>query len=390
MPGQANGGESASAALSAAVESAAASNFGTGADSLPLNVPAPVVADDKAEKDSAEQKARNIFRKLQGDGDEEENADTDELEGTAADNDEGEEAGEADAEDASAQDQQAATSQAQGSDAEKAGKLKEATESLVRDGWTLADLEKLAPERVLELGTKARARQQAQDRFGSTKAQEVAQLKARLAELEGGAPQQPATEQQQQSPAAVASSSPPDAVMKVLKENMAKLGELASPEAAAVLEQTLTHIYTAASAQATQQMQQQLTAITAASEQQMLATARKALVTEFPDIKDEAKYGEVLKKTAALAKTGYYGPGDLESCMRDACRTMFQPTIKDVQRQMVERSKRAKNGQPDVGQQQASKEQKAASPTDLAKSALRGLKAGKSPEAVRRKLAAGR
>jgi hypothetical protein len=375
------------------VDDTAPANFGDGADALPLNAPQPSASkDDAAEKDSAEKKTREILRRLKKEaGDEVESDDAPDDEELDEDPDApaGEDAGTAEGDD-----KPAGEGEKKPSDEQNAAALATAQESLVRDGWTLADLEKLPPERVLELGAKARQRQQAGDRFGSQKAQEIAQLKAKLAELEGTPTNNPAAQhQQQQPPAQAAKPSAEDPVIKGLKEKLSKLGELASPEAQAVIEEALTHVYTAASTGVQQQLvqqQQQLAAHLQAVERQMLTTARKSLVGEFPAIKDDAKWAEVQKKAAALAKTGYYGPGDLDSCVRDACKTLFTPALKDVQRKMLEKSKRAKEGQPDAGQQRSAQDAPKLTPEAISKRALQLMQKGKTPEQARRMALAGK
>lgn len=386
------GGTDAPAGTSPAA-AAASSNSSSAAESLPLSVPTTATTDGDGGKADAEKKARGIFQKLakQNAGEDEDGGDgddVDELDGDGGDG-EGIDAGKADADETAA-----GKGAAKPSDAPKPEALDEAREALVRDSWTLADLAKLPPERVLELGAKARQRQQAQDRFGSSKAQEVAALKAKLAELEGTPANNPQQGQQQQqaAPNKSAIDAANDPFLKGLKEQMSKLGELASPEAQAVIEQALTSVYAASNAQAQQRvatLQQQFATIQAATERQLLTAARKSLGKEFPDLKDDTKWGEVQTKAKAFAKSGLYGPGDMEKLIRDVSATMFQPGIKDVQRQMVERSKRAKNGQVDVGQQAAPKPERPLTGEEKSKAILKQLQAGKSPDAARRKVLAG-
>jgi hypothetical protein len=391
---QDTGGTDAPAGTNTVADDAPA-NFGDGADALPLNAPPPSPSkDDAAEKDSAEKKSRDILRRLKkeaGDDVESDDAlDDEELDEELDTDTEVDDAGTAEADN-----KPAGKGKGQPPDDEQATALAAAQEALIRDSWTLADLEKLPPERVLELGAKARQRQQAGDRFGSQKAQEIAQLKAKLAELEGTAPNNPAAapQQQQQNPAQAAKPSADDPVIAGLKQKLSKLGELASPEAQAVIEEALTHVYTAASTGVQQQMvqqQQQLAAHMAAVERQMLTSARKSLVREFPAIKEDAKWADVQKKAVALAKTGYYGPGDLDSCVRDACKTLFTPALKDVQRKMLEKSKRAKEGQPDAGQQRSAQDAPKLTPEAISKRALQLMQKGKTPEQARRMALAGK
>lgn len=363
----------------------ASSNSGSAADSLPLSVPTTATVDDGGKAD-AEKRARDIFKKLAKEAggedatvENEDGDDDEELDG-AGEGDDAANAGEAKADKTASE-----KKPEKQSDAPTPEALNEAREALVRDSWTLADLEKLPPGRVLELGTKARQRQQAADRFGSTKAQEVAALKAKLAELEGS----PNNNPQQGQNAAVdgaAKVAADDPVIKGIKEKLSKLGELASPEAQAAIEDALSHVYTSARSQMNEQVQQQLAQITASTERQMLSAARKSLQSDYPDLKDDAKFADVVKKAGAFAKTGLYGPDDMEKLITDVCKTMFTPGIKDVQRKMLERTKKAKDGQPDVGQQGAAEKAKPLSPEEKSRAILRQMQKGATAQQARRKV----
>ncbi len=374
-----------SPAGNSASSKASPSNSSEAADSLPLSVPSQSIASEgDGGNTDADKQARAIFRKLAKEaGGEEETDDggkADELDADKLDDD--------GAPPAKAEEDRkpAGKKEEKSSDAAKPSPeaINDAREALVRDGFTLSDLEKLPPERLLELGSRRKQQQQAQDRFGSTKAQELAALKARLAELEPNANNPQQQRQQANTEAAKNQANSSDPVLAGIKEKLSKLGELASPEAQAAIEDALSHVYTSARETISSQVSAQLAAMTAATEQQLVKAARTALSGEFPDLKDDAKFSKVMEKATAFARSGYYGVGDMEALIKDAAATMFQPTIKDVQRQMLERSRKARDGQPDVGQQTAQKP-KALTPDERAKSILKDLAAGKSPEQARRR-----
>lgn len=385
-------GDTDAPADTASATAADAANSGNSLGSFPLSSSPDANADGK-EKDSAETKARSIFKKLEksagGEDDEDDDAEAAELDDDEQDGEGAE--GKADDDDAeSVEEKPEKLSDAKEPTAEE---VNSASEALVRDGWTLADLKKLLPGRVLELGAKARQRQQDQDRFGGTKAREIADLRKKLAELEGTAPNNPLANAQQQGTAQNADTAQPaidanDPVLKSMKEKLAKLGELASPEAQAVLEDALTSMYGAINTNVQARVQQQIAAITQVTEQQLVKSARKSLSEEFPDLKDDEKFKAVEKKAAAFAKTGFYGPGDMEALFRDVCATMFQPGLKDIQRKMLERSRKAKDGQVDAGQQGAAKAdtEKDASPEDQSRSIFRNLQKGRTIKQARNRV----
>lgn len=375
MEGSTNAGTEARTGSNASAV-AAPSNSGNAADSLPLSVPTTANVDDGGKAD-AEKKARDIFKKLakEASGEDASDQSSDDAPEPDADDDvDGDDAGKADASAASAE-----KKPEKSPDAPTPEALNEAREALVRDGFTLADLEKLSPERVIQLGQHRKGQQQKQDGFGSTKAREVAELKAKLAELEGNPHPQPDA-----AKAPVIDADDP--VMKAITDKLSVLGDVASPEARAAIEDALKHVYTSARSQMNEQVQQQLAQITASTERQMLSAARKSLSSDYPDLKDDAKFADVVKKAGAFAKTGLYGPDDMEKLITDVCKTMFTPGIKDVQRKMLERTKKARDGQPDVGQQGAAEKAKPLSPEEKSRAILRQMQKGATAQQARRKV----
>lgn len=265
--------------------------------------------------------------------------------------------------------------------------LSTARDALIRDGWTSTDLDKLSPERVLELGSKRSALQKQQDGFGRQKHEEIAQLKTRLAELEGtgnAAANQPPAAQTGANSSAVADPFA-DPAMKAIGEKLDKLGEYASPEVQGVIKESFAALMQHFDKTVETRVNARTAPLMQSTEQQMLRSSRAKLSENFPALKDETKFQTVTKKMAALAKTGDYGPGDFDTLMEDACRlTLPAPSIQDVQRKMLEASQKAQNGQMDAGQASKGGEKKAVTAEDRSRHVLRLMKKGKSPEDARR------
>lgn len=360
----------------------------TAADSKPADDSLPLSPDDFGSEASepevdGRKKAREILRGMVKEG-----------QGAKADDDEP--AGDDAADKAGAEDKAGETKTA-AADAEKPASekpgdkgagdaaLSDARDALIRDGWTSADLDKLPPERIAALGERARSRQKQQDGFGRQKSEEIASLKAKLAELEGTAQKpadQPQAGQQQQSSAATTADPFADPDLKDVATELDKLGDVASPEVKNVVKSSLAKMFGLLE----KRMSDRVGTVTQAAEQQMIAAARVKVAEEFPAIKDEAKFKAVHSKMQVLAKTGAYGPGDMDTLMKDACKlTLPAASITDVQRKMLEASQKAQNGQVDAGQRsRTAADSKPASEVDRNRQILRMMKKGKSAEEARR------
>lgn len=269
-------------------------------------------------------------------------------------------------------------------DADRQAKLDAAWDALVRDGWTVADLKKLSTDRILAMGERRREAQANQDRFGTTKAQEIAQLRQKLAELES-----PGTSAGKAKPAAGdaagdagseqgnAEGDPLDQLLshprfKGVTDALDEIGQIASPEVQGVMKKMVGQLVNTLSAE--------VGTVTRVAEEQALRSARTRLADDFPDVKEEKHFTEkVVPKMRSLAKTGDYGPGDYETLMRDACQLVSRPASqKDIQRKMLEESRRAADGQIDVGQTKRGND-KPLSADDKAREIFRHLQKGKSP-----------
>lgn len=362
------------------------------ADSVSSDDALPTSASDFApgkskEEIPGEKKTREIFRRLKTEADRSEGSPDDDE---PADGGETatEQAGETEATASQAgkpADQAPASKDTQ---ADGHAALSAARDALIRDGFSGADLDRLPAERVLELGSKRQSQQKQQDGFGRQKAEEIAQLKARLAELEPTAQQPGAAQsaQHQQSPAAVASDPLADPAFAPVVAELDKLGEYASPEVQDVMKKGFALMAQAMG----QQIETRTKAASAQSlqlaEAQMLRGTRLALQETIPALKDEKTFSAVTQKMQALAKTGAYGVGDFQTLMQDAAKLVVPaPTIQDVQRKMLEESRKAKNGQMDTGKTPGGgKNGRTIGPEDQMRAAIKALKAGKSPDDARR------
>lgn len=264
--------------------------------------------------------------------------------------------------------------------------LSAARDALIRDGWSGSDLDQLPKERVLALGAKRSTEQKKVDGFGRQKAEELATLRARLTELEGpgnAQANQPsaAASPTANTPAAATADPFADPAMAPIAAELDKLGEYASPEVKEVMKKSLAAMHRISQQQIAQQMQ----SVHAVAEQQMLGAARVKVAEAFPAIKEQAKFDAVTQKMRVLAKTGAYGPTDMETLMHDACKlTLPAPSIKDVQRQMLEQSRKAIDGQMDAGQSAKDKGEKPVTDTDRNRHILRLMNKGKSADEARR------
>ena len=255
--------------------------------------------------------------------------------------------------------------------------LSAARDALIRDGWTGSDLDKLPPERILAMGSKRQGQQKQQDGFGRQKAEELATLRARLAELEGGNASQPPAGTQEQDPAATTDPfADPD--LSDVGKTLDKLDEYAGSEVKDVVKNAFASLHA--------KFKGQLASVTQAAEAQVFNGLRQELTTEFPALKDDTKFSAVQDKMRSLVKTGEYkGIGDAKRLLRDACLVVLPPpTIQDLQRKMVDEDRRVEDGQMDAGNRSRSANASKPDEKEQARSILRLMSKGKSADEARR------